>query len=154
MRKNFPGDRRRRTNDRAFARKGFMKLRRKRFEQLDMLRFFARKLQKSADAVIVFIERRANVIEHERQDEFFDEPENCEIRMPFDLIEHEFFISRQKIQIRGSDKRFGQKRLCKIELPRAADNVLDAPVYSLRCDQRFAKIIGKRPRLEIVINSL
>src|SRR5262245_3988193 len=80
------GNCRRRTDRVAFDRKSLVKLSRKGLEQLDMFRFFAGELQECADAIIVLIERWANMIEHERQNEFLDQTEDLQIRMSFDLV--------------------------------------------------------------------
>ena len=67
MSENGFGDFGRRADDGTFRSEVFPKLLTEAFEELNMFGFFAGELQKGANAEIVLIERRANVIEHERQ---------------------------------------------------------------------------------------
>jgi hypothetical protein len=62
---------------------------RKAPEQMDMLRFLSCELQKRADAVVVAIQQRAGMIEHEGKDELLHQPEQGQIFVPLYLVEHQ-----------------------------------------------------------------
>lgn len=76
-----------RTNRFAVSLEACLELLRKLLEQLNVLRLFARELQERARAIVVFIQVRSYVVEHERQNELLDHTEGVEIAVATNLIE-------------------------------------------------------------------
>src|SRR6185369_11537480 len=71
---------------------------RETFEQLNVFCFFTGKLQESANTIIVVIERRADVIQYERENELLDQAKDREIGVSADLIQNTFFIIIEKCE--------------------------------------------------------
>ena len=66
-------------------------------EQMDVLGLLARKVEQGADAVIVAAQRRASMIDEEREDEFLDDPEDAQILMRANLVEDLLLLNRQTV---------------------------------------------------------
>src|SRR6187397_3028273 len=62
------------------------------FEQIDVLGFLTRKVQKCADARVVSMKDRPGVIQNERQDELLHEAEDVEVVMPTDLVQRQAIL--------------------------------------------------------------
>ena len=70
------------SNDIADCAKPVFKFHPKLFEELNMLRFFTRKLQQRAYAEVVTTQLWTRMVQYERQYEFFYESEDAEISIP------------------------------------------------------------------------
>jgi hypothetical protein len=73
---------------------------------VDVLRLFAGELQQRARPVIVLVQLRAGVVDDERQDELFDQPEDVEIGMAANLVERALLFwreERQRLYLRAND---------------------------------------------------
>src|SRR5678815_4637480 len=68
-----------RSNRFAERHKACLELLSKLLKQLNVLGFFACELQECAGAIVVFIQVRSHVVQHERQDELFDHAEGVKI---------------------------------------------------------------------------
>ena len=101
---------------------------RERFEQLDVFGFLAGKMQECSGAVVVDIQLRAHMVEHERQNEFLDQAECIEIAVTSYLVEQDLFLARQKVQRVQPGQRFGKKWPREVQALVSADKVFDSPV--------------------------
>src|SRR6185437_605382 len=119
----------RRPNRFAVRHKAGLELLCKLPEQMNVLRFFTRELQQRARAIVVFVQMRACVIEHERQNKLLDDAESVEIAEAAYLIEQDFFLDAEKFERLYARQRFGHERLGEIEALVAADDVFDSPVH-------------------------
>ena len=59
----------------------------KALEQMDVLGFLTGEIEDRAHAPVVAEQMRPRMIEQERQNEFFDDPEDAEILVRADLVE-------------------------------------------------------------------
>ena len=88
MRQDCAGNRLGWANHRTFGAKAFLELLPEALEELDVFRFFAGKLQQCADAVVVSLELLSRMIQHERQNELFDQTEDAQVSVAPDLVEN------------------------------------------------------------------
>src|SRR5262252_5664017 len=84
---NFLGDCCRRSNHRAPGAKALFELALKALEQLNVFRFFTRKLEQRPRAVVIRLKLRPGVIDHERQNKLLDQSEDAKIGVTSDLVE-------------------------------------------------------------------
>ena len=80
------------SNDVAQRAKSVFKFHSKAFEELNVFRFFTRKSQQRANAVIVPTQLWTSMIEYEWQNEFFYESEDAEVCIASDLIKNSFLF--------------------------------------------------------------
>src|SRR5881409_3417152 len=110
--------------------------------------------RRSARPMVVFVEMRPNVVEHERKNELLDQAECVKIAVTPDLVEKQFFLSCQKIHRVHPDQRFGQEGACEVQLLVAANDVLDSPSNPFRSFQNFLEVVfrfhGCLPPVELV----
>src|SRR5829696_6423869 len=97
------------SNDRAISAKTFFKFLPETFEQLNMLGLFTGKLQERTHTIVVATELRPGVVQHERQDEFFDQSEDAQVSIPSDLIQNKLFFFAEKRQLLDSRESFGHE---------------------------------------------
>ena len=114
-----------------------LELFRKLLEQMNVLGFFPGELQERARAIVVFIQMRPHVIEHERQNELLDDAERVEISVAANLVEQDLLFRVEKSQRLHPGQRLGHERFCEIEAFVAADDVFNAPVGPHRRPQSF-----------------
>jgi hypothetical protein len=84
---------------------------------------------------------RPYVVQHERQDEFFDQAERVEITIAANLVEKDLLLVAQKLDRIHSRERVRHEGPGEIEALVAADNVFDSPVRFYRSRQRFLIIV-------------
>jgi hypothetical protein len=82
------------------------------------------------------------VVQHERQNELFDESERVEIAVPANLIEQDLLVVAQESSALTRASESGMKGLGKIESLVASDNVFDSPVCFDRSCQRLPVVVG------------
>src|SRR6185369_7024329 len=81
------------------------------------------------------------VVQHERQNELFDDAEGAEIAVAANLIEQELLVAAQKIQRIHSRERVRHEWPGEIEALFAANNVFDSPVRFYRSCQSFLIVV-------------
>src|SRR6185503_2395329 len=120
------------SNHRTFCAKPTSEVLAKLFEELDVLRLFAGELQKSSRTIVVALELRSSLVQDKRKDELFDETEDTQVRVSTDLVQNLLFIVTQERYLLHASQRFRHERSGEVESLFSADNVLDAPVNSVR----------------------
>src|ERR1051325_4607459 len=116
----------------------FFELALKALEQLNVLGFFAGKLQKSSHRIIVTMNLMPRVIDDERQNELFHQSKDAQIRVAPDLIQQQLLFIVQKRESLHAREALRHERLRKIEPLSATDNVLNAPANRFRrCQSRL-----------------
>src|SRR6187551_3552851 len=112
-------------------------------EQLDVLRLLARELQQCASPIVILVQVRPHMIQHERQNELLDEAECVEIAVAPNLVQQNLLCAGEKIHRTCSRQRVGHERLPEIESLVTADNVFDSPVRFYRgCQSLLVVICG------------
>ena len=68
---------------------------------------------------------RPGVIEHERQDEFLDQPKHAQILVRRNLVEDPLLLESQCFQLAGAGQAFRQEPARKIEIPVFRQHVVE-----------------------------
>ena len=108
------------------------------FEQVNVFRLFTGELQKRSRAIVVLVQVRSYVVQHERKNEFFDQTERVEIAVSANLIEEHLLVIAQEFDRIHTRERVGHERFGEIEALVAADDVFDSPV---RLDGRCQRVL-------------
>src|SRR5215468_12434041 len=137
VRENGLGDGAGRADEQTFRPKPIFKLLAEMFEEVDVFGLFGGESQEGPHAIIVALQLLARVIEHEGQDELFDQPEGAEVVEAADLIQLQLFGWRQEAEFLHPRERFRHEWLGESEPLVAANDVFEAPVRLLRSGQRF-----------------
>ena len=143
--KHLGGDRLRRADHRALMAETGGESGVEALEQFDMLGFLGGEVEQRPHPGIVAAQLRPRMVEHERQDEFLDHPEQAQIIMRPDLVEQQPLALVQPRRVGGAGKVFGQERAPEIEPP-VADHLVDLPRPAGRGgkDRRIVEIMKHR----------
>jgi hypothetical protein len=109
-------------------------------EQVDVLGLLAGEVEQSADPVIVLVELRAGMVEHERQNELFDHTEQGQIFVAADLVEDSRLRLVEERNHGGPGERLGHERLRIIERAALGQHVLDLPGGARRGGEHVLEI--------------
>src|SRR5215471_16997098 len=137
VRENGLGDGAGRADEQTFRPKPIFKLLAEMFEEVDVFGLFGGESQEGPYAIIVALQLRTRVIEHEGQNELFDKTEGAEVIEAANLIQLQLFGRRQEAEFLYPRERFRHEGLGEAESLVAADDVFQAPVRFLRSGQRF-----------------
>src|SRR5690606_15869467 len=91
----------RRPDDLAFDRETAGERRVEALEQMNVLGFLAREIEQRAHAIIVIVQLRPSMIEHEWQNELFNQSEHAQIFVRRDLVEDALLLGRQGLELGG-----------------------------------------------------
>ena len=97
-------------------------------EEVDVLRLLAREREQRADAVVVAVELRPRVVEHERQDELLHEAEHVQVAVAADLVEGQLLLAASGTRAARPAPATRAGTAGEVEPLVAADQVLDPPV--------------------------
>ena len=108
----------------------------KALEQLYMLGLFAGEIEDRADLPVVAEQMRPRMIDDERKNELFDDPEDTKILMGADLVEDPLLERVQALDRRGAGQALGHKVAREIEFLVLSEHVVELPLGPERRGQR------------------
>ena len=147
MAQDFRDDRVRRTDDLALDRKAADERLVEALEQMDVLGFLAGEVEHRPDPPVVVRQMRTRMIEHERQDELLDDPEDREVLMRADLIEDALLERVEAVERRRPGQALRHEVAREVEFLVLAQDVVELPLRTERRSQR-------RLIVEVVVHSL
>ena len=113
---HFGGDRLGRADRLAGRSEGLGEALVEELEEVDVLGFLAREIEQGADPVVVAVQLRAGMVEHEGEDELLHQAEYGQIFVAANLVEDALLVVAQEGDRRGAREGFRQEAAAEVEL--------------------------------------
>src|SRR5687767_7250152 len=125
--KNLGGDRLGRADRLAGRSEGLGEALVEKLEEVDVLRFLAGEVEQGADPMVVAVQLRTGMVEHEGEDELLHQAEYGEIFVAANLVEDALLVVAQKGDRIGAREGFRKEAPAEVELGMRGKDVLDLP---------------------------